>query len=186
MDEVEKGLRRRKATFLNGVENKINGYIVSTGKNCIAVVERKSDGSVYCTWDFSNDMDDLCKHVYQFMRKKKSSGGRMHDSALTDPVIDIVTKDYKDFYASESENISKGVLTALASDQIKLKSFVDRLSDIALKDLSREAKHQVVKLVVHHITESVNQGALHSISQQIGHLATTSKYFKIAGLECKC
>ena len=97
MDEVEKGLRRRKTTFLNGVETEVDNYIVSTGKNCIAVVERNSDGSVYCTWDFRDDMDDLCKHVYQFMRKKKSSGGRLHDSALTDPIVEIVTRRYKDF-----------------------------------------------------------------------------------------
>jgi hypothetical protein len=184
MDGVERGLRRRKAAFLNGVETKVDRYIVSTGKNCIAVIERNNDGSVYCTWDFSDDMDDVCKHVYQFMRKKKSSGGRMHDSALTDPIIEIVTKEYQDFYASESENISNGVLVALASDEIKLQSFVDRISDIALKKLSKEAKNQIVKLVMHQIKEGVSQGAAHSVGHQIGHLATTSRSSQSASIMC--
>jgi hypothetical protein len=177
MDEVEKDLRRRKTAFLNGVETKINNYIVSTGRNCVAVVERNNDGSVHCTWDFSSDTDDLCKHVYQFMRVKRSSSGRIHDSALTDPIVEIVTKDYKDFYASESENISKGVLLALSSNELKLQSFVDRVSDIALKKFSKEAKSQVVQLVVSQIKESVNQGALQSVGHQIGQLATSSKLF---------
>lgn len=183
MDEVQKGFEKRKYSFLDGVESKVNSYIISTGKNCIAVVGRNNDGSVACRWDWSDDIDDLCKHVYFFMRKKRSKAGRLHDSALTDPIVELVTEEYKSFYESESENISNGVLVALSNDEIQLQSFVDRISDIALKKLSTEAKKQVVKLVVHQIKESVNQGALHSIGHQIGHLATTSTSYYPTHLE---
>jgi hypothetical protein len=176
MDQVEKGFRRHKAAFLDRVETKVNYYIVSTCKNCIAVVERNSDGSIYCTWDFEDDIDDLCKHVYYFMRKKKSKAGRMHDSALTDPIIEIATKEYKDLYASRSANISNGVLMALSADGIELQNFVDRISDTALKGISKEAKNQVVNLVVHQIKESVDHGAVHAVGDQIGQLAASSKF----------
>ncbi|KAF2006905.1 hypothetical protein P154DRAFT_615012 [Amniculicola lignicola CBS 123094] len=182
MDEVEKQLRRRKNAFLDRIEAKINNYIISTRKNCIAVVERNSDGSVCCTWDFDDDIDDLCKHVYLFMRKKRSSSGRVHDSALTDPIIKIVTEEYQDFYASESENITKGVLVALAEDEVKLQDFVDRLSNIAVGTLKSTARSLVVQSVKRQIKESVEQGALLSVGQQIGHLATTVAGSQVAGV----
>jgi hypothetical protein len=176
MDDVEKALRARKNAFLDQTADRIDRYIVSTGKNCIAVVERKADGSIRCTWDFSDDMDDLCKVIYLFMRKKRAKSGCELDSALTDPIIEIVREEYEEFYQSESENISKGVLTALATDEIKLTKFVDRISAIALQKMSKEAKKQVVRLVVHEIKESISQGTLHSVGQQIGHVATTSMW----------
>jgi hypothetical protein len=99
----------------------------------------------------------------------------MHDSALTDPITEIVTKEYRDFYASESANISNGVLMALSAHEIKLQNFVDHISGIALKGISKEAKNQVVNIVVHQIKESVDHGAMHTVGDQIGQLAASSK-----------
>jgi hypothetical protein len=179
MDDVEKALRARKTAFLDKMANRIDSYIVSTGKNCIAIVERNTDGSIRCTWNFNDDIDDLCKMVYLFMRKKRAKSGCELDSALTDPIIEIVREEYEEFYQSESEAISQGVLTALATDEIKLTKFVDRILGIALHNISDKGKKKVLDLIVHQIKQSVSQGTLHVVGQQIAHVATTSMSLSI-------
>jgi hypothetical protein len=174
MDDVERSLRASKTAFLDRTANMIDRYIVSRGKNCIGVVERNTDGSIRYTWDFDDDLDDLAKAIYLFMRKKRAKSGCELDSVLTDPIINIVKDQYEEFYQSQSDNISQGVLTALASDEIKLTEFVDRISGIALQQVSAQAKKRVVDLVVHEIKESISQGTLHSVGQQIGYIATSS------------
>ena len=175
MEQIEFDLRAQKEDFLDQMEEKIRIYIRSRGKNCIAVVERNADNSVRRTWDFSDDIDDLAKMVILFMRKKNAPSGCALDSALTDPILEIVREEYGTFYNSQSDNIAKGVLNALACDEIKLKGFVDRVSDIALSKLSTSARKQVVHLICHQIQESISQGALHSVQQSVAHIATTSK-----------
>jgi hypothetical protein len=175
MEQIEIDLRAEKEAFLDKMEERIKIYIKSRGKNCIAVVERRADNSIRYTWDFQDDLDDLAKMVILFMRKKKAPSGCTLDSALTDPIMEIVREEYETFYQEQSDNISKGVLNALASDEIKFKGFVERVSGIALSKLSSSARKQVVKLICHQIKDSIGQGALHSVQQSIAHVATTSK-----------
>jgi hypothetical protein len=66
------------------------------------------------------------------------------------------------------------MLNMLAADEVQLTNFVDRLSEIALKRFSGHIKTQLEKLVVHQVKQSVEQGTVDTVGQQIGHIATTT------------
>lgn len=182
MDEVLRSLNKRKSTFLDNVESSVRIYIESTGKQCIAVVEKAPNGgAILKTWQvhLDDDLGDFCKVLYKFVRKKQYNGHDL-DSALTEPISNQVEKAYQEFYKSESEAISSGMLVMLAADDLKLISFVDRITDIALDQFSKQVKKQVVHMVVHQVKESVNQGTLHTVGHHIGHLAATTAGTQVA------
>lgn len=182
MDEVLSILNKRKEAFLNCVESDVRNYIESTGKQCIAVVEKAPNGgAILKTWQvhLDDDLGDFCKVLYKFVRKQQYNGHDL-DSALTEPISNLVETAYQEFYKSESEAISSGMLVMLAADELKLVSFVDRITDIALEQFSNQVKKQVVHLVVHQVKESVNQGTLHSVGHHIGHLAATTAGTQVA------
>jgi hypothetical protein len=112
--------------------------------------------------------------------RKQQYHGHDLDSALTEPISSQVENAYQEFYKSESEAISSGMLVMLAADELKLISFVDRITDIALDQFSNQVKKQVVHMVVHQVKESVNQGTLHSVGNHIGHLAATTAGSQVA------
>jgi hypothetical protein len=95
MDKTTQALNPRKTEFLDGVQRKVNNYILSTGSNCIAVVEKSSDGGILCTYECHMDkLSDFCKVLYKFVRKKQHRNHDL-DSALTQPISDIVETAYQ-------------------------------------------------------------------------------------------
>jgi hypothetical protein len=112
---------------------------------------------------------------------KKHKGHEL-DSALTDPITERVQDAYRDFYQSESDAISSGMLTALAEHDVKLTSFLDRIADIALGKFSSKVKKQIVHLVADQIRESVQQGTLHTMGHQIGHITATAAGTQVAAV----
>lgn len=183
MDDIQRALNRRKTSFLDSVETDIKFYIESRGKQCIAIVERSSDGSIFRTWSVHLDSNskDFCKVLFQFTRRHQYNGHDL-DSALTDPICDRVQTKYQNFYESESDAISGGMLVMLAADELKLQSFMDRIADIALESFSKKVKKQVVHLVVHQVKTSVEQGSMHTVGNHIGNLAATTAGAQVAGI----
>ena len=143
MDDINSALNARKSSFLDSVEWDIRSYIESTGKQCIAVVEKAPDGGIYRTWEvhLDDDLTHFCKVLYRFVRKQRYNGHEL-DSALTEPISARVETAYQEFYQSESEAISSGMLVMLAADELKLKDFLDRVADIALDSFSGAVKKQ--------------------------------------------
>jgi hypothetical protein len=182
MDDVLALLNQRKENFLDDVETDVKIYIKSTGKQCIAMVEKASDsGIILKTWEvhLNDDLGDFCKVLYKFVRKEQYHGHDL-DSALTEPIVNLVETAYQDFYQSESEAISMGMLVMLAADEVNLCSFIDRIADIALQQFSKQVRKQVVHMLMHQIKESVNQGTLNSVGQHAGHLAVTTAGTQVA------
>lgn len=183
MDDTVHALNKRKTAFLNGIEVAVNNYIVSRGRQCIAVVEKDANGQVRCTWrcDLDDDLGHFCKVLYKFTRRQQYKGHDL-DSALTEPITNLVQDRYNEVYESESEAISSGMLTALATDDVKLKDFLDRIADIALSKCSKRVKQHVVHMVADQIRESVQQGTLHTIGQQISHITATTASTQVAAV----
>ncbi len=134
-----------------------------------------SSGAILNIWEvhLNNGLSDFCKVLYKFVRKEQYHGHDL-DSALTEPIANMVETAYQDFYSSESEAISRGMLVMLAADELYLCSFIDRIADIALHQFSNQVRKQVVHMIIHQIEESVKQGTLHSVGQHVGHLAVTT------------
>jgi hypothetical protein len=176
MDDVIVLLNERKEAFLDDIESDVRIYIKSTGKQCIAIVEKNSSsGVILKTWEvhLNDDLSDFCKVLYKFVRKEQYHGNDL-DSALTEPIANMVETAYQEFYKSESEAISRGMLVMLAADELNLCSFIDRIADIALHQFSKQVRKQVVHMLIHQIEENVNQGTLHSVGQHVGHLAVAT------------
>lgn len=159
MEEINLALNKRKTTFLNSVETDIRRYIESTGKQCIAVVEKSPQGGIYRTWEvhLDDDLTHFCKVLYKFVRKQTYNNHAL-DSALTEPISERVEAAYQEFYQSESEAISSGMLSMLAKDERKLEDFMDRVSGIALQSFSSRVRKLVVHMVVDQVKTSVEQG----------------------------
>jgi hypothetical protein len=122
MDDVIELLNERKEAFLDDIESEVRIYIKSTGKQCIALVEKdSSSGAILKTWKvhLNDDLRDFCKVLYKFVRKEQYHGHDL-DSALTEPMANMVETAYQDFYKSESEAISRGMLVMLAADELTL------------------------------------------------------------------
>ncbi len=58
MDDAVHALNKRKTAFLNNIQTVVYNYIVSRGRQCIAVVEKDSNGLIVCMWQCHLD-DDL-------------------------------------------------------------------------------------------------------------------------------
>jgi len=72
MEGVKPSLASEKNRFLEEVETSIRKYIISTGKNCIAINQMKNDNTIYITW-YLNDLDSYAKVLYHFLKNKKSA-----------------------------------------------------------------------------------------------------------------
>jgi hypothetical protein len=73
MDDRIALLNERKEDFLDDIESDVKIYIKSTGKQCIALVEKdSSSGTILKTWEIhlNDDLSDFCKVLYRFVRKE--------------------------------------------------------------------------------------------------------------------
>lgn len=174
MDSTLNQLASKKNPFLNQVEQEINSYIVRQGAHCIDIVERdcQKEDVIHRKWRASVDID-FCEVLYKFVRHKQLNGHKL-DSALTEPVCEIVTKKYEEFYKDNADAISKGVLAELTGNDLILESFLSRLTDKALKKASSKVRKQVVHLIVHQIHDSAAAGTLNTVGSHIGHIAANS------------
>lgn len=176
MDQVKEQLAREKPCFLDDVEREIKTEIKSRGKNCIGINQMKSDGTVYYTWELGkNDIDDFGKVLYHFLKDKQPTyKGYALDSALSGPISDIVIKRWTQVFVDQSEAISKGVIETLVADEVKLKTFVTRVSEVALASVSKSVQNKIIDKIVDQIKDSVQHGTLHAMGQSISLFAATA------------
>ncbi len=78
MDGAVHALNKRKTAFLNNIQTVVYNYIVSRGRQCIAVVEKDSNGIIVCTWQchLDDDLVSFCKVLYRFTRHQKTQRAR--------------------------------------------------------------------------------------------------------------
>ena len=172
-----------KISFLDDLQASINTYIVGTGRQCIAVVQKipnpdvtdDNPASQYVLHKYELNMDDLgdfVKVLFKFMTKKRHQGYEL-DSALTAPALDIVQQKFVGLYESHGQEISHELLQSLRTDDILLESFVSSLSDIVSTKLSKAARGKIVHLVTHQMHNALASHAAHVVGHHAAHFATT-------------
>ena len=173
-----------KISFLDDLEASICKHIIGTGRQCVAVVQKKPnlDGTdddpasqyILLTYELKmDDLGDFVKVLFKFMRKKRHQGYEL-DSALTAPVLDIVQQKFSCLYEAHGQEISQVFLQALRTDDILLESFVSRLSDMMSTKASREAQRQIVELIAHQMHDALTSHAARVIGDGVAHCSTTA------------
>ena len=175
MDGVKVRLAAEKSSFLNGVESEIKKYIISRRKNCIGICQMKSEGNVHRTWNLDNDIDDFAKVLYHFLKKKPPMyKGYALDSALSKPITDIVIERWTQLFVNQSDAISKGIIQTLVADEGRLKTFLTRISEIALASVSKAVQQKIINKIADQIVDSVHHGTLHVVGQHVTNVAATT------------
>jgi hypothetical protein len=89
---------------------------------------------------------------YHFVRSKTCNGHKL-ESALTDPIVEIVQDKYSEYFESHSGDISEASMKMLVEDN---------------------------PCLMHHIQQSLSQSSHHMISQQVTHLTATVAGHQVA------
>jgi hypothetical protein len=177
MDSTLNTLNRSKDGFLLSVQRDIDAYIVKQKSHCIDIVERDNSTEKLLRTHRASLDPDFAEVLYKFVRQKPYNGHKL-DSALTDPICDIVCKKYQTFYEDNAKIVSQGVLEALTSNNLVLKSLINKLADKVLDKSASHIRGQVVQHIVHQIHNSVAAGTLHTVGHQVStaavHVASTT------------
>jgi hypothetical protein len=186
--KLDNVLGQDKTTFLDDLERSIHSYIVGTGSQCIAIVQKipkkgSTDADPLATrydlrkYDFDmDDLGDFVKVLFKFMTKKKHEGHEL-DSALTAPILDIIQQKFADLYEAHGQEISGELLHALRNNNVLLESFISRLSDAVSSNsskMSKKAQKEIVHLLAHQTHDGVTSRTAHVIGHQIAHFSTTA------------
>jgi hypothetical protein len=188
-------LSEDRTSFLDDLEHSIYTYIVGTGRQCIAIVQKilntggsdNDPASQYTLNKYELNMDDLgefVKVLFKFMTKKYHKGCEL-DSALTAPVLDIIQQKFVDLYEAHGQEISHELLQALRNSDILLESFVGHLSDMMSTQLTKEAQKQIVHLIAHEMHEALSSNPAHVIGDRVAHFATTAVGSQVAVMTAK-
>jgi len=175
--EIVSLLGNKKRPFLDDIESSINRYISKQGAECVCIIERYSSGSgVYKRWPIAASMDYVTV-AKRFCYGQKYNGHEL-DSALTDPVVGIVTEKFEKFYASQSEDISKAVLSIILEDKVFSKSFIRTIIDSTSAHYVRDyIKDQAVDTLL-------NQMHL-TLAHSTAHIAASTVAKTVAGVLIK-
>jgi len=175
-----------KAAFLNDIERSIRLYVIGTGKQCIAIVEKipKSTGG-YALYKhelhLDSDLPEFAEVLIKFIRRKRHDGHDL-DSALTEPILKIIEDKYVALYNSHGEEISSEFLEMLKNDNFLLNSFVERLADKVSGKISKKARAKIVHLLVDQIHDAATSNTSHIVGQHISHFASTAVGSQIASV----
>jgi len=125
IQELVNSLGEQRSEFLNDIESSIKSYISSQGANCLTINQVYSSGEIKRQWKLKAS-SDYAKCLYAFCRRESFRGYEL-DSALTEPVVDIVTSKFEAFYRKNNEHINKAFLKALIQDSAIINSIVEKI-----------------------------------------------------------
>lgn len=178
-EALQQSFENDKEKFLDEIESSIHSYVLSTGKQCIAVVEKDRQNQVVRRHEFPrfkdtvDDLPNFAKAVIKFMRRKTHNGNEL-DSALTDPVLKIIEEKYVTLYQHHSSEVAEEFLERLKKDNVLLNSFVERLTDKVVSKIAAKTRTQIVHQLVHQIRDAASSSVGHAIGHQVAHFASTA------------
>jgi hypothetical protein len=154
-----------KPSFLDEVETAVKSYIAAQGKDCLTIVERGSDGSIYKTWELSASPAYVGRLVH-FMRNE-TVDGHILDSGLTDPVMAVVTGKFRDLHRETGEIVASELLS---SDLVAGCLADNIVRSHAVQYVGRRVGAKAADLVVHHLRMVVENHTMISAAA-VGTLA---------------
>jgi uncharacterized membrane protein required for colicin V production len=175
-----------KQAFLDDTQNAIRSYILGTGKQCIAIIEKIPNGydedktPQYRLYMHRTQFEsEYAEVLIKFMRRKRYDGHEL-DSALTQPILEIIEEKYVALYQKHGEQISAEFLKMLRNDDVLLNSFVKRLGDKLVNKLSKEARSRVIHLIVDQIKNASSSNTSHIVSHHVSHFAASAVGTQVA------
>lgn len=163
----------KKSEFISEVQNDIESYIKNLSPSeCLTLVSRYSDGSICCHWYPSEVLDGYTGRMIAFLREKKYEDKTI-DSALTDPVVNIVSERFNKFYSDNSVTISKPLLDQILKDKVFVSQLSNQIVEISGGIIPIYIKSELSKSIVHYIEDNIQTNIVHSSASQIQHLASS-------------
>ncbi|MBX3383110.1 MAG: hypothetical protein KF864_06335 [Phycisphaeraceae bacterium] len=155
----------QKAAFLAEVGQAINSYISEQGSECMTIIEH--DGGSGTRWTIA-PTPSYVKRMAAFSTGNRVDGNEL-DSALTKPVVDLVTERFQRLYESKSDEISQAVVEFIVKDDVLMRSMLGTvLQSQVFHAASSAAKQKVITLLVEHMRELLRSGGLGSLATTLG------------------
>ncbi|KAF7718464.1 Uncharacterized protein PECH_005954 [Penicillium ucsense] len=158
-------LGKQRGAFLDNVRAKIESYVEETGVDCLAVIEKKPESV-----DETHEPGDLeFAPAFFFFLIERRYHGHECESALIQPIIDIISNSFSELMSANSEKLQlylgEQVIQSFANfsrSEIRkgcIKNTTDLVNKVIMKAMLLKAKFSVLKpLVKTHL-----QGGLKSL-----------------------
>ena len=161
-------LEQQKPNFLSNVRVNVSNYIRNAGSDCLTVVERSSDGSVASTWRPGANTN-YARRLVAFCRGVKHDG-KVLDSALTDPTVAVVTREFEKLYESQHEVFATAMAGDLVRDEVFARGLIDSVvqsKSIAL--ITDGARQLAAKQLLVQLQAGFHTLVTSSIGKTVGH-----------------
>jgi hypothetical protein len=177
LDKAVKLLGDEKSSFIADVKQGTSQYLAnSTPKICLTIIENKkySDTTHYpeVGLTYFSVLKDFCfggRH-----------DGHSLDSALTDPIINIVVEIYQKLFSDNADALSKALTAAVAKDQAFAKALRESLEDSLRGTIPATTKDLIMENGTREII-SHTQNALQSQTMSSAMDVVGTTVAKVAG-----
>lgn len=183
MDSVQaivNSLGNNKSSFLSDIKYDINSYISRRSvSECLTLVTRYSDGSSGAKWYPSEVLDGYTERFIAFLRNK-THNGHIIDSALTDPVVDIVSKKFEKFYSDNATLISKPLLESILSNHILVTQLANQIVDASRGAIPSYLRSQLTGSIIHYLEDNIHTNVVHLSAQAVQNIVATTTSYAVA------
>lgn len=183
MDSVQaivNSLGSNKSSFLSDVKYDINSYISNRSvSDCLTLVTRYSDGSTGAKWYPSEVLDGYTERFIAFLRNEKYNDNVI-DSALTDPVVEIVSKRFERFYSENASLISKPLLESILSNHTLVTQLANQIIDASSGTIPSYLKSQLTSSIVHYLEDNIHTNVVHLSAQAVQNIVATTTSYAVA------
>ena len=150
VNQMVDALEADKDPFLDYVRGNVRGFIEKQGAGCLALVETTPKGRVL--WKLSPDPSYIARLI-SFCRGVPH-GGNALESALTEPVVGIVTDCFEEFYESRSDVLAEAMMGHLMSERAFAEALAAAL--VGTTSLATDAvRNKAAALLADHLREAV-------------------------------
>lgn len=169
VDTLTLKLNEKKADFLADTRAAVCSYIEDQGSGCLTLIERRYQGDL--VWSLSADPSYLARLV-AFCREKPYDGHAI-DSALTQPIAEIVARRFEALYEDSSDDIAETVLQFIMDDEVLSNALVD--SVIASSAYAGAAvRNRAASMLLDQIQHFMHTSAGHTVMDVVGQSVATS------------
>lgn len=176
VNEIVNLLGEDKASFLSEVRSAIGSYVDSRSvTECLTLVSRNSDGSRGFNWYPKEVLDGYTPRFMAFLRGQKYNG-KVIDSALTDPIVELVSDKFEQFYTEKAVVISKPLLESILSNHTLVTQLANQIIEVSNKSVPTYLRAQLSKALIHYLEEHIHADVVHLSGQAVQNIvaATTS------------
>lgn len=173
-----------REAFLSAVRGECSSFIAGQGSGCLTLIERKNHFNFFL-WLISpffdvqprwqtNEVWTLSANPQYVLRliafcRGTTYDGNVIDSALTEPVVEIVTRRFEALYQSKDEDIAKAIITYVVQDKVLCRGLVEAvIGSAAVGHAAGAVKEKVAALIIDQLKEVMHTGAAKAVVATVG------------------